>query len=571
MKELAPLADRLRERVLRAILAEIQRLESVVPLEDDAHLVTPSEQLASEMTDDMIYAAGLLVPVELREAVLFRAAEHWPRYEPSRAFLMRWQDKVAELRVASMRAGSPEAARRRAYGADIFPYVPPSRVKEWAIERAGDRALANEGASVVLFGNSNPHGKAYRTMWLGAADTWDGSEGEPIACLHEGVAILCWAEEQVLRDRHLPATYIDAGRTHAGVLTTIHRQPVGERLAFGKLTLRMPGESVQLSLGLEGTHETLIDFLQHRRTLGPEAVRHWLAYLTMLSKAGRTGTATWTIDDHLTVAGYKPSARKKPKIRDGVRRMMELFSTIELEVELANGRRWASVPLIQVLLKEGTVESGRRVLDGALLQINPLLYRGVRNLESGELGRNFFPTPPALAQIDHVRHPYAQALGALLAIRWRLAWRNDGRGSVVRLSGENLLKMAGIPFERHDPGRTWKRLRDSLAVLQRIDLLGHYEWTGDPWTLKNVCELEAADWLWDRTVAGVAPVERVAARTIATGDDLRDWRKERGLTQAQAGELLGTSARTIMRAELAGARVLPPKLRGAVESHSPAE
>lgn len=579
MKELAPLADRLRERVLRAIHAEIDRLQGELP-SDEAHarhhqqlgtLREHADEIAAGMVANMSYAAELLVlpdPPELRGAVLERVAEQWPKYEPTHEWLRSLQRTVARQRFNAQQKHL--GIELRFVGAQVFPDAKPARVAEWAIERASQSVQVIEGdGRVILFGvASEPVPIA---EWVGDGLTIKATgHTRPVVCVDSGVALLCWAEEQVLRDRHLPATYIDAGRIHERFLTTLHRQAVDEKPSFERLTLRIPGESVQLSLPIAGDspHEALIAFLQHRKTLGAEAVRHWLTYLTMLSKAGRTGTAPWTIDDHLAVAGYGRTARKKPELRARVRRMMELFSTIELEAELANGRRWASVPLIQVLWKEGTVENGKRVLDGALLQINPLLYGGVRNIESGKLGRNFFPTPPALAQIDHARRPYAQALGALLAIRWRVAWRNDGRGAVVRLSGRSLLEMAGIPYAKHDPGRTWKRLRESLDVLRKINHLGRYAWTGEAWTLDGVCELEAAGWLWDRTVAGVAPVERIAAQSIVTGEDLRTWRKERGLTQAQAGALIGMSVPTIQRAERARDRVLPRKVRQAVEAHT---
>src|SRR5690606_38707126 len=103
----------------------------------------------------------------------------------------------------------------------------------------------------------------------------------------------------------------------------------------------------------------------------------------------------------------------------------------------------------------------------------PLLYRGVRH-ENGKLGANWFPAPVEVAQIDHVRFPYAIPLGLLLPIRWRLALE-DQRDHLA-ISGAKLLELGGIPYRAREPSWTWQTLERNLRELQRKRGLGRWEW-----------------------------------------------------------------------------------------------
>jgi DNA-binding XRE family transcriptional regulator len=182
------------------------------------------------------------------------------------------------------------------------------------------------------------------------------------------------------------------------------------------------------------------------------------------------------------------------------------------------------------------------------LTINPLLYAGVRQAD-GTLGRNWFPAPVELAQVDDKKHPYTLALGHILPIRWRLALE-EGKNHVT-IKGSNALALAGIHYRAHKPGVAWKALERDLTELQRIKELGRWEWDAadTPRTLEGRLHLWPAQWARDRTLHAVRPRELPPGPAVLTGEELKVWRTRHGLTQRQAAKKIGVSRPTIARAE----------------------
>jgi hypothetical protein len=185
-------------------------------------------------------------------------------------------------------------------------------------------------------------------------------------------------------------------------------------------------------------------------------------------------------------------------------------------------------------------------------------------MQTGELGSNWHPAPIELAQVDHMRHPYTLVLGLILPIRWRWKWLEGeakGRqGNDLVISGKSLLQVAGIQYDKHRPGETWASLDRNLEELRRIGGIGTWEWLDREHTLEGLCRLSPADWMLDRTVRGLVPIEEVPGLPVLTGSDLKSWRKARGLTQQQGAELLGVGVATIKRAESRADEALTPKL-----------
>jgi hypothetical protein len=328
----------------------------------------------------------------------------------------------------------------------------------------------------------------------------------------------------------------------------------------GRIELLAPGRSVQLALDL-GPDYTLSEatLLGLRDLRSWSGLRSWAALQRLFSvEGGRQGWVRWTLDGHLEALGYSPQERTRRPVRVKMAREVEALTRLELAAYDQHGKLRERRPLVIVGTKFDRLHGSEWELDGMELQINPLLYRGVRE-EGGELGSNWHPAPVELARIDHVHHPYAYSLGLILPIRWRITWAKEGQDH-LHYTGESVLRLAGISFSRHDPGKAWKALERDLEELRRIGHVGRWEWVTGARTLAGVMDLYPAEWMLDRTLRGVRPVEIPPGPSVLTGAELKAWRKAHGLTQAKAAERLGVVARTILRAEKAPEDALSSQL-----------
>jgi DNA-binding transcriptional regulator YiaG len=200
------------------------------------------------------------------------------------------------------------------------------------------------------------------------------------------------------------------------------------------------------------------------------------------------------------------------------------------------------------------------------LQINPMLYEGVRERGSGKLGKHWHPAPAELPKIDHVRFPHAIALGLVLPIRWRWVWAERGQDHLT-LEASKLLNLAGIPWTRGRPRRAWDALDRTLEELQRIGELGRVEWCGEKHSLATMVRLYPADWILDRTVRGLTPVERKPIIAPVNGAELVEWRREKGWSQAVLAKEIGVGIATVKRAERAAKEPLGRALLEAFKSY----
>ena len=379
------------------------------------------------------------------------------------------------------------------------------------------------------------------------------------------VAVVFAALQDVERGQKRQALAIDAGQYHHEFLVAwrdlpkdreSHKYPTNA----GRIELFSPGKSVQLALDLGAytISEALISALrQHRKW---EGLRHWAAIQRLLSvEGGRAGWVRWTLDDHLNALGVSPKERTRAAVRANAARQVEAFTKLELAAYNKNGTLRERRPLLIVGAKYDRLHGSEWELDGMELQINPLLYSGVRE-ENGRLGSNWHPAPTELARVDHVRHPYALFLALVLPIRWRLAL-GDGKDHIT-LSGESALRLAGIKHQKHDPKKAWDALDRNLEELRRIGGLGRWEWDANdtPRSIKGRLHLWPAPWILDRTHHEVRPLELPPGPSVLTGAELKAWRKSRNFTQAQAADHLGVHRTTIARAEIAAAESLPPAL-----------
>jgi DNA-binding XRE family transcriptional regulator len=402
--------------------------------------------------------------------------------------------------------------------------------------------------------------------------TWQKPDGEIITVPWNGLALLYMAEQEVINDLKKPAIAIDSNKPHHDMVMAWRdwepkdiRNKLEAMVEEGRVALLEQGKPVQLTFPYQGTtpHESVIHALRKLRS--HEGLRHWAALLRMFAvEGGRQGWVRWTLDEHFEALGYGERKRLDPETRASIAHQVEQLTELELAVYNADGTLRAQAPILTVGLKFDRLEGSEWRLDGMQLQINELLYQGVRK-ENGEVGKNWFPAPIELARIDHVKYRYAITLGLILPIRWRLAWaKGEGQTS---LSGANLLKLAGITRQKHRPGRAWEALKRDVEELKRIGLIGRIEWKGEPWTERAICHLYPANWLADRTIRSLKPIEAFPAEPPPlTGHELREWRKKQGLTQAKAAEKLGVGSITIKRTESSPTKKLGPKLQKALKN-----
>lgn len=434
------------------------------------------------------------------------------------------------------------------------PDVAPQDVADWLMTHAPDRTEAERIQSAImamveLWGElSEQDSTCTRAVVLGALDNGNLAH----TCSFAARAFQAWRAIQ--RDLKRPALAVDAGRPHHDLMCGMRdlpkdKKPRKAKIIDGRAEILAPdGRAVQLALVLDSTgglHQATIETLRQWR--GWEGVRHWAALQRLFSvEGGRSGSVRWTLDAHLDALGYADRARRDPEVRRRVASEVELLTKLELAVYAPNGRLRARQPLMTVGTKYDALHGSSWALEGMELRVNEWLYHGVRDPKTGELGSDWHPAPIELAQIDHVRFPYAIVLGLILPIRWR--W-DLGQQPYCALTGATLLATAGIKLSQAKPARAWDTLRRNLEELQRRGGLDRYEWSGKAWSLEAVCHLYPPQWARDRTIHGLTPHELPAPAPIITGAELVKWRREKNISQTTAAEMLGVGIATIKRAE----------------------
>ncbi len=355
-----------------------------------------------------------------------------------------------------------------------------------------------------------------------------------------------------------PVLAVDASRPHHQLVTGWRDMPKdytrpgdtwtqGDRLAL----LPPPGErgqGVQLALPLArlGAHGAMVEALRRLRSW--EGLRTWAALLRLLSvEGGRRGWVRWTMRNHLEA--LEVSRRAGSAFRERTAALVEWLTRLELVLYQEGGRERARAPLVHVGARFERLAGSRWGLDGMELRINEWLYGGVRAPDGEKLGKLWWPAPVGVAAISHIHRPYALALGLLLPIRWR--WKLWKGCDHLPLTGAKLLELAGIPWEPRRAARSWRRLRDNLEELQRVELLGRVEWAGEPENPTSTCRLYPSEKSLDRAVRGLVPVEPPPGVVPGTGAELRAWRGRRRWTQERAARALGVSRATVARAERA--------------------
>lgn len=538
------------------------------------------DALVDNAVRELTFCVSSFIPKKFLEAVVARVelvVDRWPRPDPaaraSAAALARLVLAARELPGAE-----PPPPRAIAQHGGPWIYLPawpvdaaPLEVARWAQE-ALDRLLPGRGAALV----AEVEDGRLPAEW--SVDT----EGGPIRVPAAGLAMLFLAEQEVRTGLTRKSMAIDASKTHHDLVGGMRDWPKDGKRHRGdaiesrivrdgdtieRIELLASNSAVQLHLPmpeLEGMQDTAVEAL--RRLRGAKGLRHWAALQRLFAvEGGRSGKLRWFLDEHLEALGYDERQRRDPAVRSEAAREVEALAALELAIYTKGGvlreRR-------RLLLETGRFErreGARWKLDGIEFQFNERVYGGVRE-STGEIGRNWMPAPVEIAQIDHVRFPYAHALGLLLAIRFR--WRLNEAEERLELTGERLLRLSGIGHTERRAERAWSRLRKTLDELTRVGQLSRYSWASEEeaWTQAGICTLYSAQWLLDRAARGILPEERpVDPDRPTTGAELRAWRERRAWSQREAARHLKVTQSAISQAEAKGDVPLGSRLESALK------
>lgn len=524
------------------------------------------ERCAAELVETTVAeverCAELADPL-LRAAVLARRAvvDGWPltASDPAKKALSELLAAIGRP-VWEGQPGDPGPVWARPPGRPVWPAAAaPLDVAEWAAP----------GLNRVQRGLGDELTRDAREMGQLSSWAWDGKR-YPAA----GLALLFLAEREVREGLRRPAVAIDAGKAHHDLLTGwrgVPRDGVRHRAAPGPLAelggrveLMLPGHPVQLTLPmaeLVGVSEGAVRLLRELR--GAKGIRHWCALQRLFSvEGGRAGWVRWTLDEHLAAMGYRKTGRADPKVRAEAVAEVETLTRMELVIYGTSNDVRYRAPLLVVGSRFERLAGAAWNLEGMELRINDLLYSGVRDSKTGELGTNWWPVPVELAQIDHARHPYAHALGLLLAVRFR--WdAGDGR-ACTRLTGRKLLDLAGIPYKDRRAAEAWSKLQRELAELVARGMLAEVRWVGDAWSLDGTCCLSPAAWVEDRTARQLTSTERPVVDLPLTGAELRTWRTAKVWSRRELARRLDLAPGTIDAAEAKPETELGPKVTAAL-------
>ncbi|HNQ08645.1 MAG TPA: helix-turn-helix transcriptional regulator, partial [Tetrasphaera sp.] len=379
--------------------------------------------------------------------------------------------------------------------------------------------------------------------------------------------LVAGAELDVQESQRRPAIALDAGSVHHELLTGWRDLPKDRKIRKtpvqnGWAEIIYPGKQLGLRLNVQDLPERIVHAVREWKHW--QGLRHWAALQLLFTDAGRTGRIRWTLESHLEALGYGDRSRRDPKVRAMVASEVEALTRMEIAIYHPDGTVRLRGPVLAVTQRGEAMRGSEWRLEGLELVIHPVLYDGVRK-SSGEIGRLWAPAPVELARIDHVRFPYAIALGLILPIRWR--WDLTEDMDYIVLSGAKLMEAAGIKIQQQHPRRAWEALEENLEELKQVGGLGRYEWEeGPPWSLSGRCRLYQPQWVRERMVHGLVPPETTALPMPLTGAELRAWRASRNWTQQEAADQLKVSRRTVIRAEASPDEPLPHSVRAALSS-----
>jgi hypothetical protein len=314
---------------------------------------------------------------------------------------------------------------------------------------------------------------------------------------------------------------------------------------------------VQLSLNFPGPVDSIIvkGILDE---LEADGLRDYLVLHRMAAEQGRTGVFTWAWTQHRELTAYAKrvasssitdeSAAAKVTYRLWRLKNAELRHETRKDDDTTAWVRVGPFGLIDIpaginrKLKDGDS------LEKARIVMNPNIYAGAHCDSSKP---HFALLPNEVLALDGK----TLRLATLLSLSMRYAFDNHGVVSIAtRDLWEYLNTESGQPKRKR-----WQQadttLRRALDRITAAGVIGSWNPEGSSPDPLARYTINPAAW-WKDLVIHHVPIERPTARLAVrndlpkTGKDLRVWRAQRGMTQAQTAAALGVGLGTIKRAEL---------------------
>ena len=466
------------------------------------------------------------------------------------------------------------------------PEAAPADVARWLAEGPGAELVAAAGVDLVEAWRGEQivtfSGLALALPVQEPNVSFFATDGPPLAYRIGMLATLYLADRQGRALQERPVTRVPTGKGARDVVRAVGRRQLREVKEIGEILLfDGDGHQIKLPLRNDGGAAAIVQLVA--KTRGAVGVRNWLALLGLLSaKGGATGSVQWTLEEHLKALGISERHQRMPKVRELHRDIVVGLTKLWIAKFDERGREVWKHPLFLIAGERGARldKFGNVVdLDGLILQINEYVYAPVRNPVTKELDNRQWPTPAALAQLDHDPNHDGPAilLGTEILFMLKPAFE---AGRNAHSFARRLMEYAGIPVvgepETDEQGRpkanagltyhkALARLEETLETLRRIEVIGAWHWKDGRATLDGVIYLEPSHLSAVHKV-GLLPMEAPPPRTDPqTGADLVGWRKGKGLSQADAAARLGVSVRTLKGAEAKRARPLGPALRKAFQ------
>lgn len=422
-------------------------------------------------------------------------------------------------------------------------------------------ANAEAAPETIVFHAANAVMRHLHSLWSPVAVAHIADAVERVDALQRGARMFAIPARQASR---VPFEIMARAETFAACDVVRMKQPPRGSLsaAAGRVTWRVSWDGrpqdykEQLAFGWSTAAPTADVFRDILRELGAEGLRDYVILHRMAAEQGRTGRFRWTWEAHRRATAHEArvrssSTRDSDAKRATLNRIARLRAA-ELIVEAVNDRgerAWKVVgeaPLVSIV---GGVNRVDGDIEGLELVLNATLYDGA----SADGRRYFTQIPEAVLTLPAL----AFSLAVMFAFRWRQAADNGG---VVIIPKAKL-------HEYMDAGR-WRRGNAADAAKTLDGALRRIAKACGPG-----CEfIDEGESITARPSAAfvAAVVDRVppslAASTAGiprTGAELRAWRDELGLSQADAARLLDVGIATVKRAEAAPDASLPRAFRRA--------
>lgn len=539
-------------------------------------------------------ANELISDSRIRAAACVRLASFWPlAWHEGRAT----HDEHFALVALQGQWGHQEATFPEVWPADITPedlaialdssndgraqWIARA-IRQGIVWRREDGSPLRDERGQLLFsdvGNVRARGLP---AWPREDEFVDGTPRDALDALRITIPAVCIARAvtHVRRDQrvpHLPFPSSHHARTAltlvSGRSSAIKFEPRESKASFalecgpytsdiprGQLAFPFPANVVQAN----DARRAILSILARDRE---SALHDWLALHVLASRSGQSGQFVWTWEAHREIAQWATRIKTKNVTnQNALREVSERLKRWDKSILRAwlprdKGKKdFVRLPGTLLELSAGTEDAAGNI-ERAIIRINPALY-----LE---------PNGGHYTHIDErALHLDANTLRVCVSIAFVARDARDN-GGLVDCSGQLLWDSAGIEG-KNDAIRD-EHLRRSLDALRRADIIASWEADGAEGTPDRRYIIAPSNAWIDRTVLGIPPAPTAVAllpsetrnELPATGDDLRAWREARGITQAQAAGMLGTSESTIRRAERKGSDSLSRALIRALVKGKP--